>query len=173
MHMRTKRIIRNLLILALVAANAGCDRITKNIARQQLEYGMPVEVIDRYVLLTKVENTGAFLGLGHSIPRPLYKLSMIVLPLLAVGWGLYYLIKKKDLPVYLIVGIGFMIGGGLGNIYDRIVYGSVTDFLYFDFVVFHTGIVNTADISITTGFFILLIGTYLNRKKTLHPATGK
>lgn len=56
-----------------------------------------------------------------------------------------------------------IIGGGLGNINDRIIYGSVTDFLYFDFVLFHTGIVNMADISLTIGFFILIYEFLINR----------
>jgi signal peptidase II len=61
------------------------------------------------------------------------------------------------------IGISFAIGGGLGNIYDRILFGSVTDFLYFDFVLFHTGIVNMADISVTIGFFMIVYELYINR----------
>jgi signal peptidase II len=51
----------------------------------------------------------------------------------------------------------------LGNIYDRILYGSVTDFISFDFVLFHTGIVNIADISVTAGFFIPAYEFLVNR----------
>ncbi len=51
----------------------------------------------------------------------------------------------------------FLIGGGIGNIYDRIVYGSVTDFLHMDFVLFRTGIFNLADVSIMVGIGLLLL----------------
>ena len=59
--------------------------------------------------------------------------------------------------------IGFIIGGGIGNIYDRFVYGSVTDFFHIDFVIFQTGIFNMADVSVMVGMFILLGEFYLKR----------
>jgi signal peptidase II len=113
--------------------------------------------------LTKIENTGAFLSLGDSLPRVLYKLLMIVLPLIVLIYALYYLLTSNDLTRLLILGISLIIGGGLGNIIDRVMYNSVTDFLYFDFVVFHTGIVNMADISLTAGFFILFYELFVKR----------
>jgi signal peptidase II len=88
---------------------------------------------------------------------------MIFLPLIVLGYALYYLFKNNNLSRLLTLGFCLIIGGGLGNIYDRIIYGSVTDFLYFDFVLFHTGIVNMADISLTTGFFILIYEFLINR----------
>ena len=63
------------------------------------------------------------------------------------------------------IGICFLIGGGIGNIYDRIVYGSVTDFLHMDFVLFKTGIFNMADVSIMTGIGLLLLQTLLAKKE--------
>ena len=89
---------------------------------------------------------------------------MIILPLIILGFALYYLLTGNNLSKLLILGFCLIIGGGLGNIYDRIIHGSVTDFLYFDFRLFHTGIVNLADISLTTGFFILMYGLIINRR---------
>ena len=63
------------------------------------------------------------------------------------------------------IGVCFLIGGGIGNIYDRIVYGSVTDFLHMDFVLFKTGIFNMADVSIMTGIGLLLLQTLLAKKE--------
>ena len=163
--MKAKRVLRIFYILILLVSTISCDQITKDIVRKKMEYHSQINVISKYVILTKVENTGAFLGLGNSIPRPLYVLLMILLPLIAIGYALYYLMKKNTLSNLLIIGISFAIGGGIGNIIDRIVYGSVTDFLYFDFVVFHTGVVNMADISVTTGFFMILFSQYSNRRK--------
>ncbi|MCY1383789.1 Lipoprotein signal peptidase [compost metagenome] len=62
-------------------------------------------------------------------------------------------------------GICCLIGGGIGNVYDRIVYGSVTDFMHIDFVLFKTGIFNIADISIMTGVSIMFVHTFF--KKTV------
>ncbi|MEI6139167.1 MAG: signal peptidase II [Mariniphaga sp.] len=161
--MKAKRALRNFLIIVLIFSNVSCDQISKNIVRQKIEYTTHINVIGKYLILTKVENKGAFLGLGDSIPRPIYKLIMILLPLIVIGYGLYYLMKRNNVPKLLMIGISFAIGGGLGNIYDRILFGSVTDFLYFDFFLFHTGIVNMADISVTVGFFMIVYEFYIHR----------
>ena len=161
--MKAKIAIRNFFILFLIFSNVSCDQISKDFVRQKMEYNTHIDVIGKYLILTKVENTGAFLGLGDSIPRPIYKFFMIILPLIVIGYGLFYLMKRNNVPKLLMIGISFAIGGGLGNIYDRILFGSVTDFLYFDFVLFHTGIVNMADISVTIGFFMIVYELYINR----------
>jgi len=163
--MKAKKGIRILFIILIIISNVSCDQVSKNIVRQKIESKKQINVLSNYVILTKVENTGAFLGLGDSIPRPLYKLFMILLPLIAIGYGIFYLMNRDTLSRVMIVGISFLIGGGLGNIIDRILYGSVTDFLYFDFVLFHTGVVNMADISVSMGFFIILYGFYVNRRE--------
>ena len=163
--MKAKKGIRILLIILIIISNVSCDQISKNIVRRKIESNTQINVLSNYVILTKVENTGAFLSLGDSIPRPLYKLFMILLPLIAIGYGFFYLIKTDTLSTAMIVGISSLIGGGLGNVIDRILYGSVTDFLYFDFVLFHTGVVNMADISVSIGFLIILYGFYVNRRE--------
>jgi len=160
--MRVRKILRNLLILILLATNVGCDQISKHIVRQTIDYGHKTSVLGGFITVTKVENTGAFLGLGDQVPGIIYKIFMIILPLIVLGYALYYLLSGNNLSKTLIFGISLVIGGGLGNVYDRIIYGSVTDFLHFDFVLFHTGIVNMADISITIGFFILMYEFFIN-----------
>jgi signal peptidase II len=162
--MRVKKIARNILILILLATNVGCDQISKYIVRQTIEYNQKTSVIGNFVTITKVENTGAFLGLGDQLPRILYKILMIFLPLIVLGFALYYLLTTNNLSKLVILGICLVIGGGLGNVFDRILYGSVTDFLYFDFMIFHTGIVNMADISLTTGAIILIYIFFINRR---------
>ena len=57
------------------------------------------------------------------------------------------------------IGMCFLIGGGIGNIIDRLLYGSVTDFLHIDFGLFRTGIFNLADVSIMIGIGILIINS--------------
>lgn len=163
--MKTNRILKNLLIILLLITNIGCDQISKDIVRNKIDYNTHINVISKYLILTKVENTGAFLGLGKSIPQPIHTLLMIVFPLIVIGYALYYMMKNNSVSKLLTIGISFAIGGGLGNIYDRIFYGSVTDFLYFDFVLFHTGIVNMADISVTIGFFMIMYELYISRSK--------
>ena len=161
--MKVQKLLRNLLILILLATNVGCDQLSKNLVRQKIDFNENISLIDHFVTLTKVENTGAFLSLGDHLPRMAYKILMIAIPLLVLGYGLYYLLTKNNLSKLFILGLALIVGGGLGNVLDRILYGSVTDFLHFDFVLFQTGILNMADISVTAGFFILLIELTIHR----------
>jgi len=163
--MKLNKTLRNLLIVILLVADVGCDQVSKGIVRQRVDYHEQITVIDNFITLTRVDNTGAFLSLGNSLPRSLYKVLMIIMPLIVLVLILRYLFKHTEFPLLSVVGISLIIGGGIGNIIDRVIFGSVTDFLYFDFALFHTGIVNWADISVTTGFFILVYEMIVNRKK--------
>ena len=168
MKTEPKRVMRIILIFSLLLVNISCDQISKQIVRKNISYNAHIEVVSKYLILTKVENKGAFLGFGDSIPRPFFLFLMILLPLIAIGYALYYLIRKDNLSKILLIGLSFAIGGGLGNILDRIIYGSVTDFLFFDFVLFHTGVVNMADISVTIGFFLIMYELYLSQRESSH-----
>lgn len=157
--------IRNSLIIIFMVTIIGCDQISKIIVREKLNYHENISVIDHFITLNKVENTGAFLGFGDSLPRLIYVILMIILPLIFLGYALFYVLKSKNLSRMSTLGISFIIAGGVGNIIDRILFGSVTDFLHFNFVIFQTGIVNMADISVTTGFFIILYELLINKGK--------
>jgi signal peptidase II len=163
--MKTKSFLRNLVILIILATNVGCDQVSKSIVRKKIDYNEKISVIDNFITLTKVENTGAFLSLGNHLPRAAYLIIMIILPLIVLGYALYFLFKNSGLPKIFSLGICLIIGGGIGNVFDRILYSSVTDFLHFDFVLFQTGIVNMADISLTAGFFILIYELTINGSK--------
>jgi len=124
-----------------------------------------VQVAGKYFTLSKVENSGAFLSLGDSLPKAVKIILLNLVPLVVIVIGLVFIIRKTDLDRVILIGLVLAIGGGIGNLYDRIVHGSVTDFMHVDFVIFQTGIFNVADLSITTGVFIMLIRALLARKK--------
>jgi signal peptidase II len=136
--------------------------VSKKIVRQTVEYNQQISLVNSFLVLTKVENTGAFLSVGHALPRTARIVLLNLLPLLVLGFALIYLLTKKNLSNRLIVGLCFIIGGGVGNIYDRILYGSVTDFLHMDFILFRTGIFNMADVSILIGTFLVLWDVTVN-----------
>jgi signal peptidase II len=160
--MKAKRIIRTLIIIAVLCCNIGCDQVSKKIVRQTVEYNQQISLVNSFLVLTKVENTGAFLSVGHALPRTARIVLLNLLPLLVLGFALIYLLTKKNLSNRIIVGLCFIIGGGVGNIYDRILYGSVTDFLHMDFILFRTGIFNMADVSILIGTFLVLWDVTVN-----------
>jgi signal peptidase II len=158
-----KRTLRTLAILIVLCCNIGCDQISKNIVRQHVALHEQISLVSNHLILTKVENTGAFLSAGESLSQPFKSLLLIALPLVVLAFGLRYLMTK-NLSWTMVLGICFGIGGGLGNIYDRIVYGSVTDFLHISFGFVRTGIFNMADVSVMIGAALILINTYSKRR---------
>ena len=162
--MKKKGIYRTIIILVIIMLSVSCDQISKSVVRKHIQYNERIDALDDHLMLTKVENTGAFLGVGKEIPRPVFILLMVILPGIALGYAIYYLLFKNNLSVLLIIGLSIIVGGGIGNIYDRIVHGSVTDFLHIDFVIFRTGIFNLADVSVMIGTFLLLYNFYFKRK---------
>lgn len=161
---RLKRGIRHFVIITVLLSNVGCDQISKNAARNNIEYGERISVISSFLTLTKVENTGAFLSLGNNLPNIIKTPLLTFLPILFLIVVLIFILKKRKIELNYALPIAFIIGGGIGNLYDRIRYGSVTDFLHMNFHVFQTGIFNMADVSIMVGTFWLLINQ-LNGKK--------
>jgi signal peptidase II len=171
--MKVKKILRTLIILTILTSNIGCDQISKSIVRQRIDYNEQISLIMDYLILTKVENTGAFLSIGHSLPQPLRMLLLTILPLIVLGIALFYLLTKRSLSNLTILGFCFVVGGGVGNIYDRLVYGSVTDFLQMNFVIVRTGIFNMADVSIMAGMFMILLEAYLKQTKFNYETVDK
>lgn len=144
-------------LLVIVTLNLGCDQFSKVIARKNIAPYEQIEVIKDRFTLTLVENTGAFLSAGSNLPEFIRTILLTVLPIVVLAYGLWFLYTNKNLPRLMQIGICFLLGGGIGNIYDRIIYGSVTDFLHMDFVLFRTGIFNMADVSIMVGIGLLLV----------------
>ena len=151
--------------MAVLIFNIGCDQISKNIVRENINYYEKIELIDNHVILTKIENSGAFLSLGDSFPEPVKIIFLNILPVVMLVLAFLYILLKTSLSRMTVIGICFVIGGGVGNLYDRIMYGSVTDFLHIDFGLFQTGIFNMADVSIMAGMFIIILDSYLSRQR--------
>ena len=99
--------------------------------------------------------------MGSELPEKLRVLLLIVLPIIVLIGITSYTYIDNALDKMSIIGFSLIIGGGIGNIFDRIVYGSVTDFFYLDFWgIFQTGIFNIADLSVTTGMILILISSF-------------
>jgi signal peptidase II len=162
--MKFSRGITQLAVLLIVVCNVGCDQISKNIVRKEVGYYENIKVYIDNITLTKVENTGAFLSVGSVLPEFLRFTLLIVLPAIVLLMGLYFIMTKARLSKLTIIGAAFVIGGGLGNLYDRIVFGSVTDFLHIDFIIFQTGIFNLADVSIMFGMAMIVTAAYVNKR---------
>lgn len=164
--MKFKRIA---LVFSLIILNIGCDQISKNVVRNHVDVRSKTELIGEKFIMTNVENSGAFLGMGSELNPTVKLLLLLILPVVVLLLVLHYLLTKKDLDTITITGLSFIVGGGIGNLYDRILYGSVTDFFHIDLGgIFKTGIFNMADVSVMVGMgFILLAG--ITKKKNKQP----
>jgi signal peptidase II len=166
--MKSKRLFRTLLILLVLGLNIGCDQVSKSIVRNKMEIYDRFTYLHHHFTLQRVENTGAFLSLGDTLTGPLKMILLNIIPLLAIIYGFIYILIKPGINRVTLLGIIFIIGGGSGNIYDRLVHGSVTDFMHINFVIFQTGVFNVADMSIMAGMFIILIHSLYKNKAEQH-----
>lgn len=160
-----KGMYRTLAILAVLALNIGCDQVSKSIVRQKMNYDQPISLLQNHFTLIKIENTGAFLSLGDSLANPYRFILLTLLPVLSLTAAVVYIIIKNSFSKIALTGIICVIGGGIGNIYDRIAHGSVTDFMHLRFGIFQTGIFNAADVSIMIGVGLILLDAWVKKKE--------
>ncbi|WP_179354195.1 signal peptidase II [Winogradskyella vidalii] len=157
---------RNLFIVLLIIFNIAIDQISKVIVRNTLTFRKQIDVIGDYFQLIWVENKGAFLGMGSDMDPTLRLIFLLILPTLVLGYVIYYIIKTKELDRLSLIAFCCIVGGGIANVFDRIVFGQVTDFFFIDLGgVFKTGIFNVADMSVTAGMIMLLFSGVFNSKK--------
>ncbi|WP_252723721.1 signal peptidase II [Winogradskyella psychrotolerans] len=159
---------RSLFIVLLIAFNIAIDQISKVIVRTTMIKGGKgqINVIQDYFQLIWVENKGAFLGMGSDMNPTLRLIFLLVLPTLVLAYVIYYILKTKELDRLSLIAFCCIAGGGIANVFDRIVFGEVTDFFFIDLGgVFKTGIFNVADMSVTIGMVMLLFSGVFNNKK--------
>ena len=163
--MHTSKLFRTIMLLLIVAGNVGCDQLSKNVVRKNISQTETMHLLNNHLVLMNVENTGAFLSLGTSLPSPLRWLTLSLFPVLALTVALFYLLIYRHNSLLFSVGLCFVIGGGIGNVTDRLLYGSVTDFLFIRAGIFRTGIFNLADMSIMTGACLIIIPMFIQEAR--------
>jgi len=143
-------------ILLIVLLTIGCDQVSKEWIRKEITPKAFIPLVEDYLILTNVENTGAMLGFGQHFPPIAKRLLFQILPVIILLILLYRILTKQKLDTVLLVAFALIIGGGIGNLIDRIAFGSVTDFFQIRVGMFRTGIFNMADMGVTAGVFLLL-----------------
>ena len=118
--------------------------------------------LNDYINLDLVWNTGIGFGLMSFDNQIFYNLISAIIALVII-FLLFYAIKSKRLEKF---SFSIIIGGALGNFYDRISYNAVPDFIDIHYKNFHWFTFNFADIFITIGIIIYLLSG-LNKKKIL------
>jgi len=144
------------LVVIIVLINIGWDQFTKQLAREQLISVGQLSYLGDFFRFSYVENKGAFLSLGAGLSGQLRYWALLILPLALLTGLLAYTIFSGHVSRWQAVAFSFIIGGGISNVYDRILYGQVVDFMNLGLGSLRTGIFNFADVSIMIGLGIML-----------------
>ncbi len=125
------------------------DRICKVAAMRALGPGGVRTAIPGALSWAYTQNHGVAFGLlSGAAALPLLTVALIALLLV-------WLLRHPDAGAMLRTGLWFIIGGGLGNLYDRLAYGYVIDFIRLDFVNF--AIFNPADVFVCLGALLVIV----------------
>jgi signal peptidase II len=127
--------------------------VTKNLVAAQIPFGTEVSVIDHVVGITNVRNSGAAFGFAPA-GATLFLIASVV-----VWIGLVAYVARNPIGEWSGVVLGLILGGTMGNGYDRIVHGTVTDFINFHF----WPVFNVADAAISIGVVLMIAGYLLRR----------
>ena len=152
---------RGVLLCCLLAATAGCDRITKHLAVTSLAGYPDHSYLADTVRLQYRENPGAFLSLGATwSPVVRAAVFQVANGLLLIACGIAASRRRWSRTEFC--GLALFFAGALSNLIDRITVGSVIDFLNVGIGPIRTGIFNVADVAIMAGAGCLLWGAARN-----------
>ncbi len=133
------------------------DRLTKRQIQTRFSAFDTVPVIPGFFDIIHAENRGAAFSMFADSSSPLRAVFLIGLALVAMGVVAAMLWHASKLDRATAFGLSLIFGGALGNVFDRIVYGSVTDFLDFHIGSLHWPAFNVADSAIVVGSGLLLL----------------
>lgn len=144
----------SLLVLAL-------DLWTKSLADSQLSLYQRIEVLP-FFNITLAYNSGAafsFLADAGGWQRWFFTAIALVASVVIIGW----LLKLKGERL-VALGLALILGGAMGNLWDRVMLGHVVDFLDFHWAGYHFPAFNLADSAITVGAILLIVDMFVSKK---------
>ncbi len=161
------RIQRLGLVVLILILCTGCDQLTKSIARESLASSAPISLLNNSIRVEYIENPGAILGLGASLPGEIRLLLFILFVSIVLTLTFIFTISSRSLSRMQFVGLSLVAAGGVGNLVDRLFNnGAVIDFVQLGLGPFRTGIFNLADVAILTGIAMLLLSSLKGTPKT-------
>ena len=135
------------------------DQISKLLIMNNFKLNDSVSVIKNFFSITYSHNDGAAFGMfgGKTI-------FIVIISVVVLIYLLFELFYHKKRNLVLDSGVSLIIGGLLGNLFDRIYFSYVRDFLDFKIFGYDAAIFNLADTFIVVGAFLFLIGVFLEEK---------
>jgi len=138
------------------------DILSKNFIQDKIIYGEQLEITS-FLSLVHFQNTGAafsFLSDQGGWQR-YFLIAISLLAVLYIPW----LINQYKKNILIVIGLLLILGGAIGNLYDRVSYGYVIDFIYLHFAEFYWPAFNVADSAISLGVLLFLYGSFKSYKK--------
>ncbi len=143
-----KRTYGYLTALAVI----GIDQLTKRLVLGSLELHQPVSVIGNFLRFTLAWNQGAAFSMSWGGPMVLTVFTAIAVILISV-----FIWRLRDHTPLFLIALGGILGGAMGNLLDRFIYGKVVDFIDIGSSGWRWPTFNAADIAITIGGILLVI----------------
>lgn len=143
-----------------------CDRLTKLFVVRHVElYFGHVQVIPNFFSVTHVENTGAAFSLFADWPPGIRIPLLVGFSVAAMVVVCYLLWNSARKFTFTGLALAFILGGAIGNLYDRLLYGRVTDFLHFYIGPHVWPDFNLADSAIVIGVMLLILDLFVGSQK--------
>ena len=150
---KSERLLKNREVIYSVAAILLIfDQLIKLLVRSKVSLMEEISVIPGFFSIYHLENTGGAFSIFSGATIVLIVLSVLVLAFIHC-----YVITDEKMTKWRIFGLGIVIGGIVGNLVDRLLYGAVVDYLSFNIFGYEFPVFNLADVGITIGFLILAI----------------
>ncbi len=153
------------IVLGLAVLVAVIDQVLKYLVVNFLDKTNPTEIIPNLFSLTYVENKGAAFGMLADA-----RWIFITFTIIITAFLIYILFKKRISNKLFLTSVVLIIGGGIGNLIDRIFLGYVVDFLS---ISFFPPVCNFADYCITIGavllvIYILFMSDFTKKEKSIN-----
>ncbi len=148
---------RRIPLLLLTAIVVLCDRLSKLWIQKHIVPGYAIPVIPHVFRLTHVLNTGAAFSLLATFPPNAVRIGLVIFSILAVIIVFIMLWRTGRAFSLTSIALALILGGALANLYDRIRFHHVVDFLEVTIVHYHWPDFNVADSCIVIGACLLLV----------------
>jgi signal peptidase II len=162
----TPRRLPWLLLISLVVFVA--DRLTKVWVSEHILLGGAIPIVPHVLRITHWTNDGAAFSLFADSASPLaVRWGLVTFTLIAAAAVLVALVRVGNRFSVTSVALTLILAGALGNVHDRIAYGSVVDFIEVHVLSYHWPDFNVADSAVVTGACLLLLDSLRSREH--HP----
>ncbi len=148
MDLKKSKFLMNFIFVLSSIIIITIDQVTKYLVNTKISLNTSIEIIPGIIFISHVKNSGAAFGVFQNRTNILIIISVIAIILIII-----LKIKLNLDSIFYNISLGFILGGAIGNLIDRIIFGEVVDFLHLRYF----AVFNVADSFICIGFGIVII----------------